>query len=106
MRLSWADRITAGLTAGLAASVVHNCCRLTAQQLADLCVARQLYSSTVMKIKQQRQLLVLQLQQLLDRFTGMQHYRTDAIFTSLAGGLLSASLCVSAAAAAVEAEWR
>lgn len=59
--------------------------RLSSQQLADLCVARQLYSSTVMKIKQQRQLLVLQLQQLLDSFTGMQHYRTDTVFTSVAG---------------------
>lgn len=59
--------------------------RLSPQALADLCVARQLYSSTVMRIKQQRQLLFLQLQQVLDQYTGMQQYRTDAVFNSVGG---------------------
>jgi hypothetical protein len=48
-------------------------------------VARQLYSSTVMRIKQQRQLLVLQLAQLLEDFTGLQHYSTDMVINSVAG---------------------
>jgi hypothetical protein len=65
--------------------LVFEFCRLSPQALADLCVARQLYSSTVMRIKQQRQLLVLQLAQLLDAFTGMSHYSTDAVINSVAG---------------------
>ncbi|WIA21201.1 hypothetical protein OEZ85_000449 [Tetradesmus obliquus] len=59
--------------------------RLPPQALADLCVARQLYSSTVMRIKQQRQLLVLQLAALLDGTTGMAGYATDAVINSVAG---------------------
>jgi hypothetical protein len=65
------------------------CCRLSAQALADLCVARQLYSSTVMRIKQQRQLLVLHLQQLLDRYTDVRRYKTDNVFHGVAGALLT-----------------
>jgi hypothetical protein len=42
--------------------------RLSEQALADLCVARQLYSASVSRIKQQRQLLILQLSQLLVRW--------------------------------------
>jgi hypothetical protein len=60
-------------------------CRLSPQALADLCVARQLYSSTVMRIKQQRQLLVLQLAQIIDSFSGMQQYATDNVINNVAG---------------------
>jgi hypothetical protein len=64
------------------------CCRLSPQALADLCVARQLYSSTLMRIKQQRQLLVLQLAQLISDAHSRSPaltYRTDAIFQSVTG---------------------
>lgn len=63
-------------------------CRLTPQALADLCVARQLYSSTLMRIKQQRQLLVLQLAQLVTNThnkPAAETYRTDAVFYGLSG---------------------
>jgi hypothetical protein len=63
----------------------HLYCRLSPQALADLCVARQLYSSTVMRIKQQRQLLVLQLAQIIDSFSGMQQYATDNVINNVAG---------------------
>jgi hypothetical protein len=49
-------------------------------------VARQLYSSTVMRIKQQRQLLVLQLAQIIGSFSGMQQYATDNVINNVAGG--------------------
>lgn len=64
------------------------CARLSHQALADLCVARQLYSSTLTRIKQQRQLLVLQLAQLVsaahNRSTALT-YRTDTVFQGVAG---------------------
>jgi hypothetical protein len=70
-------------------------CRLTPQALADLCVARQLYSNTLMRIKQQRQLLVLQLAQLVSNThsrPAAQTYRTDAVFYGLAGEPLRGTL--------------
>jgi hypothetical protein len=38
-----------------------------------------------MRIKQQRQLLVLQLAQIIDVFTGLQHYTTDNVINNVAG---------------------
>jgi hypothetical protein len=70
-------------------------CRLTPQALADLCVARQLYSGTLMRIKQQRQLLVLQLAQLVSNAHSRpteQTYRTDAVFYGVAGAGISLSV--------------
>lgn len=64
------------------------CCRLDHQALADLCVARQLYSSTLMRIKQQRQLLVLQMAQIVSSTHSRsteQTYRTDAVFYGVSG---------------------
>lgn len=64
-------------------------CRLSPQALADLCVARQLYSSTLMRIKHQRQLLVLQLAQLISNAHSRpteQTYRTDSVFYGVSGG--------------------
>lgn len=71
------------------------CCtvagRLSPQALADLCIARQLYSSTLMRIKQQRQLLVLQLAQLISKThsrTTEGSYKTDSLFQSVEGRFL------------------
>lgn len=62
--------------------------RLTPQALADLCVARSLYSSTLTRIKNQRRLLVLQLAQVVNiaHLQGtVLTYRTDAVFNSETG---------------------
>jgi hypothetical protein len=65
----------------------HSHLRLSPQALADLCVARQLYSCTVTKVKQQRQLLILRLAQLLSRWAA-RGYRTDAVFNDVAGACI------------------
>lgn len=48
-------------------------------------VARQLYSCAVMRIKQQRQLLVLQLKQVLEQYSSMEQYKSDVVLSTEAG---------------------
>jgi hypothetical protein len=59
--------------------------RLPADALADLCVARQLYSASHARIKQQRQALLQQLQAVMAAYSSMAQYGSDDALSNALG---------------------
>jgi hypothetical protein len=59
--------------------------RLPADALADLCVARQLYSASHARIKQQRQALLQQLQAVMEQYSSMGQYGSDDALSNALG---------------------
>jgi hypothetical protein len=68
-------------------------CRLPADALADLCVARQLYSASHARIKQQRQALLQQLQAVMAQYSSMGQYGCDDVLSNALGEGLRGAAC-------------